>query len=362
MKQRPGWRSPYKSVCSYYIYMLILCVCINNRGFRGGDPASRYAQEQYPSSDVMYDRREPRRRHDGIERWRGSGDAPPGAGRRLPRPRGPHGDADRWRSAHGGYSGPDDHYPGGAGRRGPFDARSGDYHPQRLMRGMDGLDGPPRFTYAGSWRSRYDDDYPPERTELWTGENRHRLDTRSRHHHHRLDPTLRNDSLSSDPSDCMSAPAIPTGAASAARLTPKHHRARKNGGSAGPRSSRRQSSMSSSDDGAQTTPEGTSCDEQEIESESIVSEMGKFLLSLYCACFFDVYAGAIKIRTQKECSWKEQKNKNHPAPLNQTIIKVQTNSNELMLLLLAMVLFLCPYFKQQKGNSWKKIFSTMPLN
>lgn len=152
------------------------------------------------------------------------------------------------------------------------------------MRGVDGLDGPPRFTtYAANWRSRYDDDYPPERTELWSGESRHRLDAatgpRSRHC---LDPTLRNDSLSSDPSDCMSAPAIPT-ASTASRLTPKHHRTHRNGAGGGGGSvgggtrSRRQSSMSSSDDGVQTTPEGTSCDEQEVESESIVSEMGAFI-------------------------------------------------------------------------------------
>ena len=246
---------------------------INNRGFRG-DPTSRYAHEQYPSTDVTYDRhREPRRRHDPMERWRGE-PGPPG-GRRLPRPRG-HADVDRWRSR--GYPG-DEYY----GRRpATFDARSGDYHPQRLMRGMDGLDGPPRFTYGGSWRSRYDDDYPPERTEMWSGENRHRLDATGPRNRHRLDPTLRNDSLSSDPSDCMSAPAVPTQAAS--RLTPKHHRAHKNGGgSGGPGSaprSRRQSSMSSSDDGAQTTPEGTSGDEQEVESESIVSEMGAFFTAL----------------------------------------------------------------------------------
>jgi len=227
-----------------------------------------------------------------MDRWRADQGPPPtgGGGRRLPRPRGgggsgAHSDVDRWRPRdRGGGAGYDDYH----GRRpGTFDSRSGDYHPQRLMRGMDGLDGPPRFTYGGSWRSRYDDDYPPERTELWSGENRHRLDTgaatpRSRH---RLDPALRNDSLSSDPSDCMSAPAIPTAASAAAaaasssRLTPKHHRALKNGGGAGAGSggprARRQSSMSSSDDGVQTTPEGTSCDEQEIESESIVSEMGE---------------------------------------------------------------------------------------
>ena len=244
--------------------------CCDVSGYRG-DPASRYAQEQYPSSDVIYEqRREPRRRHDPMERWRGE-PGPPG-GRRLPRPRG-HADVDRWRSR--GYAG-DDYY----GRRpGTFDVRSGDYHPQRLMRGMDGLDGPPQFTYAGSWRSRYDDDYPPERTELWTGENRHRLDATGPRSRHRVDPALRNDSLSSDPSDCMSAPAIPT--ASASRLTPKHRLPHKNGGGGGGSSgggprTRRQSSMSSSDDGAQSTPEGTSGDEQEIESESIVSEMGAF--------------------------------------------------------------------------------------
>ena len=251
----------------------------NNRGFRGGDPASRYSQEQYPSSDMIYEhRREPRRRHDPMERWRGEA-GPPG-GRRLPRPRG-HADIDRWRSR--GYAG-DEYY----GRRpATFDARSGDYHPQRLMRGMDGLDGPARFTYAGSWRSRYDDDYPPERTELWSGENRHRLDATAPppRNRHRLDPTLRNDSLSSDPSDCMSAPAVPT--ASAVRLTPKHQRVHKNGGSGGGRRSRRQSSMSSSDDGAQTTPEGTSCDEQEIESESIVSEMGAFVYLVCVNVSFD---------------------------------------------------------------------------
>ena len=33
--------------------------------------------------------------------------------------------------------------------------------------------------------------------------------------------------------------------------------------------------MSSSDDGVQTTPEGTSCEEQELESESI-SEKGQW--------------------------------------------------------------------------------------
>ena len=276
-----------------------LCCVYCDRGFRG-DPAARFAQEQYPSSDMIYEQhhREPRRRHDPLDRWRGEvgppPPPPPGGGRRLPRPRG-HSDVERWRTRHGsgggggggGYG--DDYYAGRRRAAATFDARSGDYHPQRLMRGLDGLDGPgPRLTtYGGGWRSRYDDDYPPERTELWSGENRHRLDAAAppRGSRHRLDPTLRNDSLSSDPSDCMSAPpAIPTAASSssaAARHTPKHYATHKNGGGGGSGGggslrARRQSSVSSSDDGVQTTPEGTSCDEQEIESESIVSEMGAY--------------------------------------------------------------------------------------
>ena len=71
----------------------------------------------------------------------------------------------------------------------------------------------------------------------------------------KLDSMLRNDSLSSDPSDCVRPP------------PPKPHKHKKG-------KKQRQASLSSSDDEIQTTPECTSCDEQEIESES-VSEKGK---------------------------------------------------------------------------------------
>ena len=79
----------------------------------------------------------------------------------------------------------------------------------------------------------------------------------TRSHRHKLDAMMRNDSLSSDPSDC------------ARPSPPKPHKHRSSSSS-----NRRQSSMSSSDDGVQTTPDGTSCEEQEIESESI-SEKGQ---------------------------------------------------------------------------------------
>lgn len=70
----------------------------------------------------------------------------------------------------------------------------------------------------------------------------------------KLESMLRNDSLSSDPSDCVRPP------------PPKPHKHKKG-------KKQRQASLSSSDDEIQTTPECTSCDEGEIESES-VSEKG----------------------------------------------------------------------------------------
>ena len=70
----------------------------------------------------------------------------------------------------------------------------------------------------------------------------------------KLESMLRNDSLSSDPSDCVRPP------------PPKPHKPKKT-------KKQRQASFSSSDDEIQTTPECTSCDELELESESI-SEKG----------------------------------------------------------------------------------------
>ena len=80
----------------------------------------------------------------------------------------------------------------------------------------------------------------------------------SRSRSRKFDSMLRNDSLSSDPSDCVRPP------------PPKPHKHKKG-------KKQRQASLSSSDDEIQTTPECTSCDEQEIESES-VSEKGKICM------------------------------------------------------------------------------------
>ena len=73
---------------------------------------------------------------------------------------------------------------------------------------------------------------------------------------------LRNDSLSSDPSDCVVRPPPPK---------PYKHRRGRN--------KQRRTSFSSSDDELQTTPDCTSGDEQDIESES-VSEKGEHFLSI----------------------------------------------------------------------------------
>ena len=83
----------------------------------------------------------------------------------------------------------------------------------------------------------------------------------SRSNRRKMESMLRNDSLSSDPSDCVRPP------------PPKPHRHKKG-------KKQRQQSLSSSDDEIQTTPECTSCEEQEIESES-VSEKGKYSTLFY---------------------------------------------------------------------------------
>lgn len=75
----------------------------------------------------------------------------------------------------------------------------------------------------------------------------------------RMEAMMRTDSLSSDPSDCVRPP------------PPKPHKHRRN-------KTRRQNSLSSSEEEIQTTPECTSGDEQEIESES-VSEKGGFSMA-----------------------------------------------------------------------------------
>ncbi|XP_069162062.1 regulating synaptic membrane exocytosis protein 2-like isoform X1 [Procambarus clarkii] len=72
----------------------------------------------------------------------------------------------------------------------------------------------------------------------------------------RTDPVMRNDSLSSDQSECVRPP------------PPKPHKHRTRG------RKQRQRSLSSSDEEVRSTPECTSCEEHEAESES-VSEKGE---------------------------------------------------------------------------------------
>ncbi|XP_041361301.1 regulating synaptic membrane exocytosis protein 2-like isoform X3 [Gigantopelta aegis] len=92
------------------------------------------------------------------------------------------------------------------------------------------------------------------------GKNKQHLDPSSaasrtsRNNRKKLESMLRNDSLSSDPSDCVRPP------------PPKPHRHKRG-------KKQRQHSISSSDDDVRSTPECSSCEEQEIESES-VSEKG----------------------------------------------------------------------------------------
>ncbi|XP_025090828.1 regulating synaptic membrane exocytosis protein 2-like isoform X2 [Pomacea canaliculata] len=77
----------------------------------------------------------------------------------------------------------------------------------------------------------------------------------TRNNRKKLESMLRNDSLSSDPSDCVRPP------------PPKPHRHKRS-------KKQRQQSLSSSDDEIRSTPECSSCEEQDVESES-VSEKGK---------------------------------------------------------------------------------------
>eukprot|EP00106_Octopus_bimaculoides_P022282 XP_014789724.1 PREDICTED: regulating synaptic membrane exocytosis protein 1-like isoform X3 [Octopus bimaculoides] len=78
----------------------------------------------------------------------------------------------------------------------------------------------------------------------------------SRTNRRKVESMLRNDSLSSDPSDCVRPP------------PPKPHKHKKG-------KKQRQQSISSSDDEIRSTPECSSCEEPDMESES-VSEKGDF--------------------------------------------------------------------------------------
>jgi hypothetical protein len=143
-------------------------------------------------------------------------------------------------------------------------------HPERLMRGhgqssakdLDSYDKYPTKVPppAGRRSDRRDHDDFEDNYSDRSIRQQH-LDPSSavaksnRSRSRKFESMLRNDSLSSDPSDCVRPP------------PPKPHKHKKS-------KKQRQASLSSSDDEIQTTPECTSCDEQEIESES-VSEKGK---------------------------------------------------------------------------------------
>ena len=133
-------------------------------------------------------------------------------------------------------------------------APSAERRPDRLMRGPK--DYNESYDPYGRPRGRYDR-VDPQEMEL----QRQHLDPSSavnNRSRRKVESMLRNDSLSSDPSDVVRPP------------PPKPHKHKKG-------RKPRQASLSSSDDDIQTTPECTSCDDAEIESES-VSEKGK----VYC--------------------------------------------------------------------------------
>lgn len=99
---------------------------------------------------------------------------------------------------------------------------------------------------------------------------------RTRNNRKKLETMLRNDSLSSDPSDCVRPP------------PPKPHKHKRG-------KKQRQQSISSSDDEIQSTPECSSCEEVDLESES-VSEKGQSPVqfvpfSVRDCCFFLSFKG-----------------------------------------------------------------------
>ena len=84
----------------------------------------------------------------------------------------------------------------------------------------------------------------------------------------KLDSTFRNDSLSSDQSECLGQQQRPP--------PPKPHKHKRHAHSSRGGSGIRPFGVSSSDEEIRSTPECTSCGEEEMESES-VSEKGRHL-------------------------------------------------------------------------------------
>ncbi|KAK3088156.1 hypothetical protein FSP39_015451 [Pinctada imbricata] len=103
--------------------------------------------------------------------------------------------------------------------------------------------------------------YVPSRTSHHLDPSTAASGRNSRNNRNRkMENMSRNDSLSSDPSDCARPP------------PPKPHKHRRGGSS---KRQTRQHSLSSSDDEIRSTPECSSCEEQDNESESLISEKGK---------------------------------------------------------------------------------------
>ncbi len=152
-------------------------------------------------------------------------------------------------------------------REGRFldEGTEGERHPERLMRGHGPPDSYDQYgttkvhIHGPSARHPVDEHYPDNLDRFPDRPHHQHLDpssavSKTSRSRRKLDTMLRNDSLSSDPSDCVRPP------------PPKPHKHKKG-------KKQRQASLSSSEDEIQTTPECTSCDEPEIESES-VSEKG----------------------------------------------------------------------------------------
>ena len=181
-----------------------------------------------------------------------------------------------------------DYYQGGQGDNGQYctavESVGSRYHspmverhPERLMQGYGGDPAPIRPDTGNIYREKYqrkssgtstqqldrerERDIYPEGDNFIDPANKQHLDpnsaaSRTGRTRQKLENILRNDSLSSDLSDCVRP------------SPPKPHK---------PRKGKKQSSMSSSEDEMLTTPEGTSWEDQEIESESI-SEKGTFCM------------------------------------------------------------------------------------
>ena len=103
----------------------------------------------------------------------------------------------------------------------------------------------------------------PDMTRLMAGDPRLMRTSNSRR---KLDSTFRNDSLSSDQSECLGQQQRPP--------PPKPHKHKRHAHSSRGSSGIRPFGVSSSDEEIRSTPECTSCGEEEMESES-VSEKGR---------------------------------------------------------------------------------------